>query len=581
MNKAFSKYDLPSGWKLTNIDSLALFINGKSFKSSDWKGEGIPIIRIQNLNNKDAKFNYISGNQYVEEKYFVEPGDLLFAWSGTPGTSFGAHIWKGPKAYLNQHIFKVICFSGMSRNFLFYLLNQQVRKFIEKSKGTAGLAHITKRELQSTECFIPPLEEQSRIVNKLEELLSELVHSTSSLTRAQKLLDVYSQALLSSTFDGEISEKWARKHDFDSIEKYHDQVLNEKEERHNEILYLWKVEIEQWNITRKGIKPRKPLRYTASKTDFDIPPSIIPRHWKWIRISDFEELIGSGSTPKGGRSAYTDKGVKFIRSQNVLRNKLHLKDVAHIDDYTHKRMQRSQVHDKDVLINITGASIGRTAFVPEGFGEANVNQHVCIIRICTELVNYKYLTFYLNSPRAQSIIRRINSGATREALTFNQIRNFPFPLAPKEEQEVIVELLESKFSIIENLEKSIQESLAQTEALKQSILKKAFEGNLVEQNSNDEPVSELLERIKTEKKEYQDSRRALKEKQIKRIKKMSKILNIKEILKASSEPVLAKDVWQQSEYKGDIEKFYSELKEIKTSIKQVKEGTQSLLSLRS
>jgi type I restriction enzyme, S subunit len=153
----FSNGKLPRGWVMESIGSVVLLINGKSFKSEDWKTSGIPIIRIQNLNNSKAQFNFISDNQIVEAQYRVNSGDLLFAWSGTPGTSFGAHIWNGGKAYLNQHIFKVITFDGLDKKYFFYILNYLVNDFVAKSKGTAGLAHITKKELESTKFPLAPL----------------------------------------------------------------------------------------------------------------------------------------------------------------------------------------------------------------------------------------------------------------------------------------------------------------------------------------------------------------------------------------------------------------------------------------
>jgi len=97
--------DLPRGWAYAKIGEICNLVNGRAFKAEDWSSCGLPIIRIQNLNNHYAEFNYCSFD--VEDKYYVDDGQLLFAWSGTPGTSFGAHIWNRGKGILNQHIFKV------------------------------------------------------------------------------------------------------------------------------------------------------------------------------------------------------------------------------------------------------------------------------------------------------------------------------------------------------------------------------------------------------------------------------------------------------------------------------------------
>ncbi|GHN02284.1 hypothetical protein WSM22_37730 [Cytophagales bacterium WSM2-2] len=106
---------IPITWEKPILKELAIFINGKTFSSKSWKKKGIPIIRIQNLKNEKTDFNYIDEKEFVEDQFHVNNGELLYAWSGTPGTSFGVHIWKGNFAYLNQHIFKVIPFSGVNK----------------------------------------------------------------------------------------------------------------------------------------------------------------------------------------------------------------------------------------------------------------------------------------------------------------------------------------------------------------------------------------------------------------------------------------------------------------------------------
>jgi type I restriction enzyme S subunit len=97
---------IPKHWQIKKFGEIASYINGKAFKTYEWSRKGLPIIRIQNLNRKISEYNYC--NFPVEDKYHVDKGDLLFAWSGTPETSFGAHIWKGEKAVLNQHIFRIV-----------------------------------------------------------------------------------------------------------------------------------------------------------------------------------------------------------------------------------------------------------------------------------------------------------------------------------------------------------------------------------------------------------------------------------------------------------------------------------------
>jgi len=164
---------LPTGWAEATIGDLVHLVNGMAFKPSQWSGEGMPIIRIQNLNDADAPFNYCSED--LPEKFLVSTGDLLFAWSGTPGTSFGAHLWRGGNAWLNQHIFNVrFDRTHLHPSFLRYAINQNLDSYIRQAHGGAGLAHITKGRFEESVLVIAPLPEQHRIVAKIEELFSHL-----------------------------------------------------------------------------------------------------------------------------------------------------------------------------------------------------------------------------------------------------------------------------------------------------------------------------------------------------------------------------------------------------------------------
>ena len=171
----------------------------------------------------------------------------------------------------------------------------------------------------------------------------------------------------------------------------------------------------------------------------------IPREWDVPRIADIAIHVGSGVTPRGGSDVYKTEGVLFVRSQNVHFDGLRLDDVAYIDRRTHEQMSRSEIFPHDVLINITGASIGRCCAFPDGLGVANVNQHVCAIR--TEAPNKddaKFLSSVLFSHFGQSQIERLNAGGNREGLNYEQLRSFVIPWPTQEERQRIAEILFSQ-----------------------------------------------------------------------------------------------------------------------------------------
>ena len=164
-------FDLPSGWEWVRIGGVMNLINGKAFKPSDWGDEGLPIIRIQNLNNPDAPFNHCSHS--VDPKFHVTDMDFLISWSGTPGTSFGAHIWQRGNALLNQHIFKAEFFgAAFDKFFLKISINTRLNEMISQAHGGVGLQHITKGKLERLSITLPPMCEQKRIVAKVDELMA-------------------------------------------------------------------------------------------------------------------------------------------------------------------------------------------------------------------------------------------------------------------------------------------------------------------------------------------------------------------------------------------------------------------------
>jgi len=160
-------------WEKVKLKEICNFVNGDAYKDTDWSSKGIPIVRIQNLNNINKPFNYWKGS--LEGKVTIDNNDLLLAWSGTPGTSFGAHIWDRGFAILNQHIFKVNYDEERSNIiWLKFAINQILDVMIEKSHGAVGLRHVTKSVVENLEIHLPPLEEQKRIVGIIEHKLKNI-----------------------------------------------------------------------------------------------------------------------------------------------------------------------------------------------------------------------------------------------------------------------------------------------------------------------------------------------------------------------------------------------------------------------
>jgi type I restriction enzyme S subunit len=465
---------LPRGWALVQISEVCDLTNGRAFKPKEWSTEGMPIIRIQNLNNNKAEFNYCSFK--VDEKYYVNKGDLLFAWSGTPGTSFGAHIWKGDRAVLNQHIFNVIIDENkINKAFLMNLLNQKVGEYVRKAHGTAGLAHITKSKFESSLIPICPFAEQHRIVAKIEELFTKLDAGVEALKKVKAQLKRYRQAVLKYAFEGKLTQEW-REANKDKLEPA--SVL------------LARIE-EDWKKLGQG-KFNGPALIDISEA------TKLPEGWKWVSSATIFSFVTSGS--RGWAKYYSDSGPIFIRMGNLNHAsiELDLQEIQNVQPPSGTEGTRTRVKANDILISIT-ADIGMVGLVPEKFPEAYINQHVALARPIPS-INVKYLAWFLASnANGQRQMSKLQRGATKIGLGLDDILSINIPLPSHSEQDQIADEIEHYFSITDEIEKIAEQTLKQSERLRQAILKSAFEGNLVPQDPTDEPGEKLLERIKAEK----------------------------------------------------------------------------------
>ena len=193
---------------------------------------------------------------------------------------------------------------------------------------------------------------------------------------------------------------------------------------------------------------------------------MVPSGWNIESLGSVTNKVGSGVTPRGGSNSYKSSGIPLIRSQNILWGKLDLSDVAYIDDKQHNKMKGSFVYKDDVLLNITGASIGRVAV--SNIDEANVNQHVCIIR--SDKLDSGYLKSFLLSFEGQKQVEQCQAGGNRQGLNFEQIKSFKIPFPPLPEQQKIAKILSTWDKAISTTERLIDNSTQQKKALMQQLL---------------------------------------------------------------------------------------------------------------
>ncbi|MGW7516975.1 restriction endonuclease subunit S [Streptomyces sp. NPDC054796] len=191
--------ELPEGWAWATLGDLAEYINGRGFKKAEWSTSGRPIIRIQNLTGSSESFNYFPGP--LEDKHIVQPGDLLVSWAA----SLGVYIWSGPEAALNQHIFKVTPF--IDKKFLRHLIDYQLKNITGSTHGS-GMVHVTRNKFDELPVAIPPLAEQSRIVESLEGHLSHLDATEKTMAESRHRIASLRKSLLAKIIPQPLPPSW-------------------------------------------------------------------------------------------------------------------------------------------------------------------------------------------------------------------------------------------------------------------------------------------------------------------------------------------------------------------------------------
>ena len=253
---------------------------------------------------------------------------------------------------------------------------------------------------------------------------------------------------------------------------------------------LERIKAEKERLIKEGkIKRSKKSAKTSDTPHYENVPFEVPDSWVWTTIGEICSKIGSGSTPRG--SNYSANGIPFFRSQNVYNDRLVYDDIKYISEEVHHNMKGTEVLANDLLLNITGGSLGRCAVVPADFNCGNVSQHVCIMR--SVLVEPEYFhALVLSSYFAKSM--KI-TGSGREGLPKYNLEQMGFPLPPLTEQQRIVAEIEHWFALIDQIEQGKADLQTIIKQTKNKILDLAIHGKLVPQDPNDEPAIELLKRI--------------------------------------------------------------------------------------
>jgi type I restriction enzyme, S subunit len=358
--------------------------------------------------------------------------------------------------------------------------------------------------------FIPPLAEQKRIVSKIEELFSELDNGIESLKTASDQLKTYRLAVLKHAFEGKLTEQWREdnKDKLETTDELQERIKKEREEYYAQQFKDWKEAVKTWEQNgkeyKKPAKPRTPI-LQIEKHFFDLKqlPNL-HNNWFW---GTWEYIIANedGSFKRGPFGSALKKAFFVKDGIKVYEQYCPINDDCSFERYfitkeKFEELKGFEVLDGDFLISCSGVTLGRITQVPKGSQQGIINQAILRVRLDKQVYSDEFFKQFFRSSFFQ---KRIFDNSTGSAIPnvkgVKHLKALPVPVLSLDEQKEIVSHLSKLTSQIDKMENDIATQLQKSEALRQSILKQAFSGKLVEQDPNDETASVLLERIKTEK----------------------------------------------------------------------------------
>ena len=500
---------LPDGWAQCSIGQVTLpttKINPKV--GIDREVQYIDISSIDNIrqvigNTKRYKLKHAPSRA----RQVVHSGDTLFSTV----RPYLRNIALVPSCY-DQEIastgFSVLRpAKGVCPEFLFYKTISS--DFVDRISGMQyGVSYpaVKDEQVHDQELWLPPTTEQHRIIAKIDELFSELNDGIESLKKVRTQLTTYRKAVLKHAFEGKLTAHWREenKDTLETPEQLLTRINKQRSVRYDKQLRTWKTAVEVWEESaRGGRRPGKPMRHrdiaiahTTSEVD---TPSLLPYGWRWVRLGNIAEVSG-GLTKNPKRNALSRK-MKYLRVANVYADGI-LTDDVHKIGVTEEEARSVVLESGDLLVvegNGSIGQIGRVAIWQGELHDCGHQNHLIRVRKATEH-DPRFVLRFLLSPLGRDLItNEASSTSGLHTLSISKVENLPVPVASIAEETEVVLQIDHELSIVDKLVDEIEAQLAKSRTLRQSILKRAFSGQLVLQDDTDEAASVLLDRIRAER----------------------------------------------------------------------------------
>ena len=481
------KIELPNAWAAVKLGDFVENEKGKKPKNeskTETDSHHIPYVDIQAFEENVIR-TWTDG---VGCRVCYET-DFLMVWDGSRSGLVG----KGMNGALGSTLVRIY-FPSMVNDYAFYFLQSKYQQINTRAKGV-GIPHVNPALLWNYDFPIAPLNEQKCIVAKIEELFSELDKGIEALKTAQAQLKVYRQALLKHAFEGKLTAQWRAENQdkLETADALLKRIQQERAQRYQQQLTDWQTNVKQGSLVQRAGKPKapKPLPPLTAKELAELPE--LPEGWVYSYLSDLGDLGRGKSKHRPRNDPRLFGGIyPFVQTGEVkAANRIIRQYSQTLSDFG---LQQSKLWPTGTLCITIAANIAETAFL--GF-DGCFPDSVVGFSAFEKIIAPEYVDFFIQAARTR--IEAYAPATAQKNINLETLENLVVPYCSTPEQKMILNILEERFSIIDQLELTIITSLQQSEALRQSILKKAFAGLLVPQDPHDEPASALLARIKAER----------------------------------------------------------------------------------
>ncbi|EPZ8238441.1 restriction endonuclease subunit S [Vibrio fluvialis] len=557
---------LPSGWILARIEEITMPVN--TLNPSDTPQKKISYLDIGSINNELGIINQpkvlLGIDAPSRARQVVIPDDTIYS-TVRPYLQAIAMV---PSSLANPIASTGFCVlrpsEGINKKYLFYFVrsDQFLKAIVPLQRGVSYPA-VRSKDVLSRDIPLPPTNEQNRIIDKLEELFSELDAGVKELKAAQTKLSQYRQSLLKSAVEGSLTQQW-RAENSDKVQETGEQLLAR-------ILKQRREQWQQQKLAEFAEKGKTPPKNWQDKYPEPVQPDTtdlpeLPKGWVWASLDMLGDIVSGVTKGTKRKAEIAVREVPYLRVANVQRGFLNLDEVKTIQA-TESDIKKYTLVPGDILFNEGGDrdKLGR-GWVWYGEVENCIHQnHVFRMRafvtdLVPELISHHGNTFgklwFQSAGKQTTNLASINKGILQE---------FPVPLAPVIEQNKIMELLEEELTLLAKQEEYTLAALTTSEAQRKNILKSAFSGQLVPQDPNDEPASVLLEKIKQEREALAKLPKPRKPSKPK--KKVDLMNTLLEVLTAEKDWIDAQDAFQKcgivdGTSTDRIEEIYTELRRL-------------------